>query len=222
MSERLVPAPVFLPDFDGVLVQFINLSLIRRHGLRAASQPIEGEVDFCEGVAYTGVEMGEIVSSRPNLLLVRRSMDHAMANIGLKEVFPDIASYKHFGGLRSKAEFEVERSLHRTVGTMEDWAYLIGKNIMRALDRQEQPTHPIVMGVVAGEGKTKDIFLLADFAETTKTDDIEVSEDDHKIGNVYTPRLTVRSERHSFEVVQQPPYSWQAGVEFGDRLLKAA
>jgi hypothetical protein len=218
MSEL---APALWSDFDGTAVEKLNPKNPRHWPRNIAKYPlagIEGYADFLKGAQASGVEIGGVVSRRPNIFVRRLATVHSIRKLGLVDYFPRGEHLALEGSEEAKAKFVARQSRQRVIGVLEDNPQKLGVEIMKVLGDNDDvpavPPHSILLGVVHHPKSQKCMGELADKAGPAATD----------LASQLQPAdgFTIRTGSLNMHVVKLQPYSQIAGEDFGQQLVKLA
>lgn len=218
MSEL---TPKLWSDFDGTAVRLAR-GYDPRNWAKYPLPVMEGYPDFLGGVQSKGVEIGGVVSRRPNIFVRRLATVKSIENLDLLDFFMG-KQVALEGSEEAKGKFVARQSRQTVVGMLEDKPHRHGVALMSALGENDRipdvPPHPILIGVVNHARSGEYIDRLAEHAGDALSD---LSADVTASGNEITNGFTVRTGSLNMHVVQLEPYSEAAGQEFGQRLVDLA
>lgn len=156
--------PKLWSDFDGTAVVGAP-ALSPRNIVKYPLSVMPGYVDFLKSIQKQGLDVGGVVTRRPNLWARRAATGRTMRSHGLGLIFG--SSVVHAGSERAKARFVVEQSRSRTIVMLEDRPQYLGFELVQILgqsaetDRQSS-WHPIVLGIAPNKHSDKRIQRLVD------------------------------------------------------------
>jgi len=219
MIDKLSPIVHF--DFDGTLVRVADRKYSRQNARKYPLQPVPGAIKFIEGFKSQGVDLGSIISRRPEMR--ERITRVSLRDAELQGYFPDsYMDIRLMGQLfpwwkseANKAQEVVRSAADRVTGMVEDKPHNLGHEmikIMMAADA-EQIFEPVVVGVVDHPDAEKRISKLVDGVRGEFGDTVTVDEENGGI----------QFSKHSggsflLDVVLLDPFSFAAGAGFGERL----
>lgn len=218
MSALESPNSVLWSDFDGTAVETLG-PLNPRNWLKYPLEGISGYDDFLEGAQETGVELGGIVSRRPDILPRRFVTARSIADLGLEHFFPAADQRVLTGDEARKGSFVVEEARKgRPVGFIDDKPHRAGPAILAALIETpldvETPT--ITLGVV-NHARSEEYMMR--FIESARGHYEETGVSVTEKVNDHSFALRGREYRFRLDVVRLPYYSAAAGEAFARRLL---
>jgi hypothetical protein len=213
--------PVLWSDFDGTAVETVGL-LNPRNWAKYPLDGVPGYEEFLEGVQEGEVDIGGIVSRRPNIFPRRFVTARSIADLGLQRFFPDADSVVLAGSEAAKGAFVALEALEgqRPVGIVDDKPHRVGTALIAAMRKipleNGRRIAPVTLGAV-NHDRTEE--YMASFIEA-----MQAAHDDTGIS------VTESSEEHSFvlrapernfrlNVVGLPEYSTEAGQAFAERLF---
>ena len=219
MSEQ---RPRLWSDFDGTAVGLIS----RANPYNWSKYPLpkkEGYVEFLRGVQSTDVEMGGIVSRRPDIALRRMATRRSVAKLGINEFFAHPEQILHTTTEVAKADFVVEQSKITTIGMLDDRPHKFGKELLNSLARVEpgvdDKLHPILLGVVSHVRSHEYMDRFVREIGTKAKAHWDIHEIDEQTGN---PAFVFENGQHTVHMIALEPYSFPAGEAFGQKLHEIA
>lgn len=210
MSER---APRLLPDFDGTLVRKFPKTKWQ-NWFKAGLPLVDHALNFLEGAEDAGLEIGDILSRRPERIRRGTTM-HSMEALGLSRFFPDEGRVKLLGSEEAKAAELLRQREQGPVVMIDDYPNKIGKEVLsrvhgsRSAD-EGTPQHPLVLGAVFTVHQPESIASLVRYAEVSLRTDVER---EAGTGNLYVPEANLT-------VVRLHPYSYAEGQRLAQLALE--
>lgn len=206
-------SPRLWSDFDGTAVE--KLFLVHpRNGIKYPLKGIPGYADFLKGARDSDVEIGGVLSARPNGRSRRWATARSMSSLGLGNLFAPPAQVILAGSDQAKGLHLVAESRTTTVGMLEDRPHRVGPVLFNALmtDASAPKTahHPIVIGVVEHARSDEYIERLMQQAQQLG-ERVVIAES--------AASIHITSESAQIGLVALPAYSMQAGQDFAARLL---
>ena len=215
--------PILHTDFDGTAVEIATgIANARKYPLVG----IPGFRSFIEGVSETGVQIGQIVSRRPDDFFGqrRRVTERSVEDMGMADFFGHPSSIYLAGKFtiseiwkkeseRLKAGYVASFARDRVVGMIDDKPHKVGTELISSLEDLDVNPRTVLLGVVKHAKSIEYMTRLWQSAEDRR----------HRVEEL-TGGLGFRISNQSFEldVFQLPEYSFEAGQAFGSMLNKAA
>lgn len=211
--------PILFSDFDGTAVETVG-KLNPRNLTKYPLRPIDGWYDFMCGALYCGVDLGGVVSRRPNIWPRRFVTDKTMSEIGGYIIF-EPSQVVLAGSESAKAGVLVRHADARLVGMIDDKPHRIGIEILKcgAVEKgapaSANPAH-VVLGVV--DTAKADQYIERTLVKSDKLG-YEVQEG-VVVGDAEIAVIT--NEQTRLDVVQLRPYSYESGIGFAALLSARA
>lgn len=210
--------PVLLSDFDGTAVETAG-PLDPRNWLKYPLPGVSGYADFLEGVQDEGVEIGGIVSRRPDIWPRRLVTARSISKLGLEQFFPGDEQVALTGDEAPKGALVVaEAQKGRPVGMIDDKPHSIGPSLIAALRETPLDTEipEITLGVV-NHGRSEEYMMrfIKSMRGRYSQTGVSVTErvNDHSFA------LRGADYRFQLNVFRLPNYSHESGQAFAQRLL---
>lgn len=218
MAGGEVLPPVLWSDFDGTAVETVS-KLNPRNWAKYPLDGIPGYEEFLEGAQGAGVEIGGIVSRRPDILPRRFVTSRSIANLGLQRFFPDLHHRVLTGDEARKGIFVVgEAQKNRPIGIIDDKPHHVGPALLAAMIETplDVPISPVILGVVNHDQSEEHMMRFIEDADNRRGEaQLHVTErlNDHSFA------LRAWDFRFCLDVVRLPHYGDSAGEAFAERLL---
>lgn len=219
MADTAQP-PIVHFDFDGTLVHISEEKYSWQNFTKQDLPPVECAKEFLLGLISTRVDIGNIVSRRPNIWQRRSVTMRSIDQAGLSDFF-DSKETVSLEGLvlpwwtseTRKAKRVVGDAEHRVTGMIEDKPHKLGLEMIRLMMKQGGVFEPIVLGAVDHPEAESRVSKLADYVLKEFGKSVDITEDDGAM-------QFVKHSRGSFalEVVVLKPFSFEEGQDFGNRL----
>lgn len=204
-------APVLWSDFDGTAVEIARRTQPRNWS-KYPLPMVQGYADFLQGASDGGVEIGGVVSRRPDIFVRRYATMRSVSRLGLQQFFPDKSQLVHAGTEQAKGAFVAHQAETRVVGMLEDRPHLLGAVLLGIFNEavsSKRPHYPIVMGVVA-RGALSQGYVKRLEGLVAETPDSETTQ-------THTGFI-LQNEYTCLEVESLQAYSHMAGVQFAQKL----
>jgi len=212
--------PELWSDFDGTAVGTTR-KIDPRNWTKYPLPALHGYVAFLRGVQSAGVDIGGVVSRRPDILVRRFVTTRSVSKLGLSEFFGDHRQLVHAGSEEAKGRFLIERSRRTTVGMLEDKPHKLGSVLLSALSAATQlpdssrTLNPIIMGAVAHNRSQEYLERLLERVKTQPDLNLQVSEI-ADAGSHPTPTgFTLEAASVKLCVLALSPYTERSGERFG-------
>lgn len=218
-------APEVWSDIDGTALEKLSAKNPRhwyRNGLKRNLAGMQGYSDFLRGVQSEGVVVAGLVSKRYEWMR-RRTTARSVSQVGLTGFFGEGNGRVILaGGEKAKGRFVGERSRGRMIGMLEDRPHKFVKGLIHyatsVRNGDDTPQHhPILVGVVDGDGSRESVETLRNYVEYSMQEDVHVRDE---IGT--NSGLVVYADPLTIHVTQLGQYSQASGEEFAQRLHSLA
>lgn len=221
MSDRLIQStPEFWSDFDGTAVKVVP-KYDPRNWTKYPLPKLPGYEQFLAGVRRGAVEVGGVVSRRPNIGVRRLVTARSIAVHGLYDYFPSRNQVRLTGSEAAKAAYVAALARQRVIGLAEDKPHKVGplilSELVKALEFEEpsQFNPRVAIGVVnhprSGEYIDRTMDAVGDNAQEAGLHVFQRSGDGAV--SVIGP-----DDRFRLDVVQLAPYSEATGRNFASYL----
>jgi len=199
--------PRLWSDFDGTAVELVTWRNPRNWAKYPLSG-IAGYIDFLRGVKSEGVDIGGIVTARPNNFQRRRVTARSIVKLGYGDFF-NTDNTRLSGSHAAKASFLIDESGQAPVGMIEDLPqHLIPTLLKTILLREDSPRYPLTLGIV--DTGHNDSYLEDTIATFDRSPAFEVAAS----SNFYA----VEGEDFKLNLTLLQSYSEEAGRDFGVKL----
>lgn len=219
MAETSLP-PIVHFDFDGTLVRIAEEKYSWQNFTKQNLPPVDGAVEFLHGLISTRVDIGSIVSRRPDIWQRRRVTMESVVQAGLSEFFDSYETLSLEGLVlpwwvseTRKAKRVLHDAEHRVTGMIEDKPHNLGLEMIRLMMKQGEVFEPIVLGVVDHPESESRVSRLVDGVRKEFGESVTVSEED---GSMQFVKHTGGS--FALDVVLLEPFNFDSGQDFGNRL----
>jgi hypothetical protein len=211
-GDKIRP-PQLWSDFDGTAVEGLRY-YNPRNWTKYPLAGMPGYADFLRGVQSRGVEIGGVISRRPNIAPRRWATASTVAKLGLNEFFNPYQIVLA-GSEYDKGLFIAKESHKSPVGVLEDKPHRLARVFFEALRASRQDTfssHPITLGVVA-HSRTEEYIERMRETMLKSTPGAEISDGT----DAY---FAIEGENYSVRVVALSEYTEEAGSDFGRLLIE--
>ena len=207
MSKLSTRKPIFHSDFDGTAVEVLPWTNPRNWS-KYPLKGVPGYLDFILGVEDSGVEVGSIVSRRPDIAPRRWATDASLRDVASRQ-FERPGQVLLMGSEEKKAGRIASEAHKRVVGFIDDKPHKAGIEIARSLDKFDVMPRRVVMGAVQHAKSWNNMEQLRTFAGN---DGFEIQE------LTISGGFSITNGNFVLEAIQLPGYSRDAGQTFGSRL----
>ncbi len=212
--------PIVNFDFDGTLVNIADEKNSWQNFTKSNLTPVEGARKFMQGLISTSVEIGNIVSRRPDIWQRRRVTMRSIDQAGLSDIFYLNESLNLEGVVlpwwtseTRKAKRVLLDAEHRVTGMVEDKPHKLGLEMIKLMVKQGGVFEPIVLGVVDHPEAEARVTQLAECVLEDFGESVDITEGDGAMQFVKHS-----SGSFALDVVLLEPFSFAAGQDFGNRL----
>ncbi len=222
--------PQLWSDFDGTAVAKMYL-LDPRNLTKYPLPGVEGYSEFLRGARLSDeategrdeVEVAGVVTRRPDIFIRRLVTARSVAQLGLREFFPDNNQLVHAGSEFKKAQFIYEQSVAARTGMLEDQPHKLGAEILTIMAARavmdEGDERYILIGAVNNEKSGAHTDQLVTDARALY-DSAAISEFEYQADeNVTSIGHRIKIGRATLEIVQLAPYSRSSGAHFSMHLV---
>ncbi len=209
------PTPELWSDFDGTAVALVRKTN-PRNWIKYPLPALTGYLDFLKGVQSTGIEIGGIVSRRPDIYPRRWATMRSIARLGMASYFGKQVVLT--GSETAKGQFVVERSRQTTVGIIEDKPHRLIEVLLSMLSEPEQPLNSILLGIVSHARSQEYLERSLEIAEARTSGVLSVNQFADGSIPASTTSFSLKADAIDLHVVPLGSYSESAGREFGHSL----